>query len=63
MHRSNMCNARDTSGTPLCSMVLASGQFMFTCNPNGPFALLDLPREANGTVKRQIYVDGFFAGN
>ena len=51
---------QDTGGTPLCSMVLASGQFMFTCNPNGPYELLDLPREANDTVKRQVYVDGFF---
>ena len=48
------------SGTGLCAMVLASGQFMFSCNPNGPFSLLDLPRENNGTVKRQIFVDGFF---
>jgi hypothetical protein len=47
-------------GTPLCSLVLASGQFMFSCNPNGPFSLLDLPTENNGTVKRQVYADGFF---
>ena len=47
-------------GTKLCAMVLASGQFMFTCNPNGPFSLTGLPRENNGTVKRQVYVDGFF---
>ena len=33
---------------------------MFTCNPNGPYELLDLPREGDGTVKRQVYVDGFF---
>ena len=51
---------QDTGGTPLCSMVLASGQFMFTCNPNGPYSLLDLPRKTDGTVKRQVYVDGFF---
>jgi len=50
----------DQGGTPLCSLVLASGQFMFSCNPNGPFSLLDLPTESNGTVKRQVYVDGFF---
>jgi PKD repeat protein len=50
----------DTGGTPLCSLVLASGQFMFTCNPNGPFSLRDLPRENDGSVKRQVYVDGFF---
>ena len=41
-------------------MVLASGQFMFSCNPAGMFALKDLPREIDGTVKRQIYADGFF---
>jgi len=47
-------------GTGLCAMVLASGQFMFSCNPDGPFSLSDLPRENDGTVKRQVYVDGFF---
>jgi len=47
-------------GTDLCAMVLASGQFMFSCNPNGPFSLTGLPRENDGTVKRQVYVDGFF---
>jgi hypothetical protein len=41
-------------------MVLASGKFMFSCNPAGVFSLPDLPREQNGTVKRQIYADGFF---
>jgi hypothetical protein len=46
--------------TSLCAMVLASGQFMFSCNPNGPFSLTGLPRENDGTVKRQVYVDGFF---
>jgi hypothetical protein len=51
---------QNASGTPLCSMVLASGQFQFTCNPNGPYSLPDLPREGDGTVKRQVYVDGFF---
>jgi hypothetical protein len=49
-----------TDGTGLCSMVLASGQYMFTCNPNGPLSLKNLPTESNGTVKRQVYVDGFF---
>jgi hypothetical protein len=47
-------------GTGLCAMVLASGQFDFSCNPNGPFSLTDLPRESDDTVKRQVYVDGFF---
>ena len=47
-------------GTGICAMVLASGQFMFSCSPVGDFSLADLPREQNGTVKRQIYADGFF---
>jgi hypothetical protein len=50
----------NTGGTPLCSMALASGKFMFSCNPVGKFSLLGLPRESNGTVKRQVYADGFF---
>ena len=48
------------AGTGLCALVLASGQFDFSCNPDGPFSLTDLPRESNGTVKRQVYVDGYF---
>jgi hypothetical protein len=51
---------QNEGGTPLCALVLASGQFMFSCNPNGPFSLTDLPRAADGSVKRQVYVDGFF---
>ncbi len=49
-----------SSGTPLCAMVLASGVFQFTCSPDGPYSLNDLPRESDGSVKRQVYVDGFF---
>ena len=48
------------ASTPLCAMVLASGQFTFSCNPNGPFSLTNLSRETDGSVKRQVYVDGFF---
>ena len=47
-------------GTDICAMVLASGQFMFSCNPSGVFSLTNLPRENDSTVKRQIYADGFF---
>jgi len=46
--------------TDICAMVLASGQYMFSCDPVGVFSLTDLAREQNGTVKRQIYADGFF---
>ena len=51
---------KDEGGTSLCALVLASGEFMFSCNPPGVFSLTDLPREDDGTVKRQIYADGFF---
>jgi len=53
-------DVQDNSGTPLCAMVLASGEFQFSCDPNGPFSLTGLPREVDGTVKRQVYVDGFY---
>ena len=48
------------NGTDICAMVLASGKYMFSCNPPGIFSLNSLPREQNSTVKRQIYADGFF---
>lgn len=51
---------KTSNGTDICAMVLASGQFMFSCNPNGVFSFTGLSRENNGTVKRQIYADGFF---
>ncbi|MCG6899781.1 MAG: hypothetical protein LJE75_07225 [Gammaproteobacteria bacterium] len=47
-------------GTDICAMVLASGQYMFSCNPVGVFSLEGLPRQSDGTVKRQIYAHGFF---
>jgi len=51
---------KTADGTDICAMVLASGQFTFSCNPPGVFSLTDLPQENAGTVKRQIYADGFF---
>ena len=50
---------KTADGTDICAMVLASGQFTFSCDPTGVFSLTDLPRESDGTVKRQIYADGF----
>jgi hypothetical protein len=51
---------KTSDGTGICAMVLASGQYMFSCNPVGGFSLTDLPRENDGTVKCQMYADGFF---
>ena len=50
---------KTTKNADICAMVLASGQFMFSCNPNGVFSLAGLPSEKDGTIKRQIYADGF----
>ena len=47
-------------GQEICAMVLASGQHMFSCNPTGVFSITSLPRESDGTIKRQIYANGFF---
>jgi C1A family cysteine protease len=50
---------KTVGGTDICSMVLASGKYTFSCNPAGVFSLTDLPRENDGTVKSQMYADGF----
>lgn len=47
-------------GTPVCAMVLASGQYMFSCDYQGSFELSNLPTEPDGTITLQVYADGFF---
>lgn len=44
-------------GTPLCAMVLANGQYMFTCNPVGEFALT-VPLDGNGNIKLYGFCSG-----
>jgi hypothetical protein len=50
---------KTTDGTDICAMVLASGQYMFSCDPPGVFSLGNLPREQDGTINLQIFADGF----
>lgn len=50
---------KTAGGIPICAVVLASGKYMFSCNPVGDFALFNLPRMADGRIKLQIYADGF----
>ena len=45
------------NGTPVCAMVLANGQYMFTCSGDGSFNL-DVPLDGNG----QITVFAFCSG-
>jgi hypothetical protein len=44
--------------TPICAMVLANGQFMFSCDGSGSYAL-NIPLDNNGQFKLQVYGDGF----
>ena len=44
--------------TPICAMVLANGQFMFSCDGSGKYAL-NIPLDTNGQFKLQVYADGF----
>jgi hypothetical protein len=46
------------SQTPICAMVLANGQFMFSCDGSGSYAL-NIPLDNNGQFKLQVYADGF----
>lgn len=47
------------NGNPICAMALANGKYMFSCNPIGDYALNTLPRASDGTIKLQIYAQGF----
>ena len=48
------------NGTPLCAMVLANGQYMFTCKTGDDFGKyeLDVPLDANGEITIQAFVSG-----
>jgi len=44
--------------TPICAMVLANGQHMFSCDGTGSYAL-NIPLDTKGQFKLQVYADGF----
>ncbi len=44
-------------GTPLCAMVLANGQYMFSCDPDGEYQLT-VPLDPNGEITLFTFVDG-----
>ncbi|MFC1788841.1 hypothetical protein ACFLZE_02890 [Thermodesulfobacteriota bacterium] len=45
-------------GTPLCAMVLANGQYMFSCEENQGIYELDVPLDENGEITLFAFVDG-----
>jgi len=46
------------SQTPVCAMVLANGEHMFSCDGAGNYSL-HIPLDSNGQFKLQVYADGF----
>lgn len=44
--------------TPVCALGLANGQYMFTCDGTGSYAL-EIPLDNNGQFKLQVYAHGF----
>jgi hypothetical protein len=46
------------SGTPICAMVLANGQYVFSCDGSGSYKM-NIPLDDNGQFKLQVYADGF----
>ena len=47
------------AGKPVCALILANGQKMFSCKADlGQFSL-DVPRDKDGNVTLQIFADGF----
>jgi hypothetical protein len=51
-------NVELADGTPLCAMVLANGQYMFSCDETGAFNL-NVPLDANGDITLFAFADGF----
>jgi len=44
-------------GIPLCAMVLANGEYMFSCDPDGEYGL-EVPLDGNGQITLFVFVDG-----
>lgn len=45
-------------GHPACSMVLANGQYQFTCIGDGSFDLTDVPFDSNGKITLYAFCSG-----
>ena len=49
----------NNQGQSLCGLVLANGQYMFSCAPVGSYSL-DVPLDGNGQITLFAFVDGHF---
>jgi hypothetical protein len=45
-------------GSPLCAMVLANGQYMFSCGANDGVYDLTVPLDGNGQITLYVFVNG-----
>lgn len=52
-------NVRLVDGTPICAMVLANDQYMFSCGDSQGRYDLTVPADGNGTVTVFGFADGF----
>jgi len=50
---------RNNQSFPVCGLVLANGQFMFSCSPIGTYSL-DVPQDSAGQVTLFGFADGHF---
>jgi len=57
MSRCNLSGTVSSNGQPVCAMVLANGQYMFTCSGNGGFNL-DVPFDENGQITLYSFCSG-----
>ncbi len=51
-------HVRLADGTPICAMVLANGQYMFSCGGDGAYTL-NVPLDPQGQVTLFAFADGF----
>lgn len=49
----------DYNGTPVCALILANGQHMFTCNENLGRFILEVPPDNDGNITLFAFVSGF----
>jgi hypothetical protein len=58
-NRTRITGTVDHDGTPLCAMVLANGQYMFSCGENNGVYDLTVPLDAAGQITLYVFVSGF----
>jgi hypothetical protein len=51
---------QNNQGAPICGLVLANGQFTFSCSPNGSYSLQNVPLDAAGQITLFGFADGHF---